>query len=91
MKSACEALTLCPWQVKLYFMIPPIQKMDPAALSTLKACEHLALSSNTIDKIANLGGLENLRILSVGRNNIKKLENMDALADRLEVFPAPAV
>lgn len=71
-------------QVKLYFMIPPIQKMDPAALSTLKACEHLALSSNTIDKIANLGGLENLRILSVGRNNIKKLENMDAISDRLE-------
>jgi len=71
-------------QVKLYFMIPPIQKMDPAALSTLKACEHLALSSNSIDKIANLSGMENLKILSVGRNNIKKLENMDAIADRLE-------
>ena len=66
-------------------MIPPISKMDPAALSSLKSCEHLALSSNSIDKIANLGGLENLRILSVGRNNIKKLENMDAIAERLEV------
>jgi len=26
-------------QVKLYFMIPPIAKMDGAALSTLIACE----------------------------------------------------
>lgn len=71
-------------QVKLYFMIPPISKMDPAALCTLKACEHLALSSNNIDKIGNLGGMESLRILSIGRNNIKKLENMDAIADKLE-------
>lgn len=71
-------------QVKLYFMIPPIAKMDPAALSTLKACEHLALSTNAIDKIANLSGMENLKILSIGRNNIKKLENMDAISDRLE-------
>lgn len=71
-------------QVKLYFMIPPIQKMDPAALSTLKGCEHLALSSNSIDKIANLSGMDKLRILSVGRNNIRKLENLDAIADRLE-------
>jgi len=71
-------------QVKLYFMIPPIQKMDPAALSTLKGCEHLALSSNSIDKIANLSGMDKLRILSIGRNNIRKLENLDAISDRLE-------
>jgi len=71
-------------QVKLYFMIPPITKMDGAALSTLTACEHLALSTNNIDKIANLSGMENLRILSLGRNNIKKLENLDGLGGRLE-------
>lgn len=71
-------------QVKLYFMIPPIKKMDPVALSTLKNCEHLALSSNSIEKIDNLSGMPSLRILSVGRNNIKKLDNMDALADKLE-------
>jgi len=65
-------------------MIPPIAKMDAAALSTLKACEHLAMSSNSIDKIGNLSSLENLKILSIGRNNIKKLENMDAIADRLQ-------
>merc|ERR1711998_411538 len=65
--------------VKLYGMYPPITKIDPAALSTLKACEQLGLSSNNIDKIRNLAGMENLKILSLGRNLIKKLDNMDGL------------
>jgi len=71
-------------QVKLYFMKPPITKLDAAALSVLKSCEHLALSSNSIDKMVNLGALENLQILSMGRNNIKKLEHLEAIGDHLE-------
>jgi len=71
-------------QVKLYFMIPPVTKMDGAALCTLTACEHLAMSTNNIDKIANLSGMENLKILSLGRNSIKKLENLDGIGGRLE-------
>merc|ERR1712166_354218 len=59
--------------VKLYGQLPPITKMDPAALS-----------SNNIDKIGNLAGMEKLVILSLGRNNIKKLENLDGLGARLE-------
>merc|ERR1711865_183237 len=70
--------------VRLYGMLPPITKMDPAALSTLKECKHLALSSNNIDKIGNLAAMDQLRILSIGRNNIKKLENLDGLGARLE-------
>jgi len=70
--------------VKLYGMYPPIAKIDPAALSTLKACEQLGLSSNNIDKIGNLAGMENLKILSLGRNLIKKLDNMDGLGNKLE-------
>lgn len=70
--------------VKLYFMKPPITKLDAAALSTLKECRHLALSSNNITSMVNLGALENLEILSMGRNNIKKLEHLDAVADHLE-------
>merc|ERR1712188_204281 len=70
--------------VKLYGMYPPITKIDPAALSMLKACEHLALSSNNIDKIGNLAGTENLKILSLGRNLIKKLDNLDGLGNKLE-------
>merc|ERR1711934_13763 len=73
----------CP-HVKLYGMFPPITKIDPAALSTLKACEQLSLSSNNIDKVGNLAGMESLKILSLGRNLIKKLDNMDGLGNKLE-------
>uniref|UniRef100_A0A8D0G7Q6 Dynein light chain n=1 Tax=Sphenodon punctatus TaxID=8508 RepID=A0A8D0G7Q6_SPHPU len=57
-------------EVKLYAQIPPIEKMD-ASLST-----KLSLSTNCIEKIANLNGLKNLRILSLGRNNIKNLNGL---------------
>lgn len=70
--------------VKLYFQAPPIAKLDAAALASLKACEHLALSTNSIEKMVNLSGMENLKILSIGRNKIKKLEQLDAISDRLE-------
>merc|ERR1711865_151052 len=42
--------------VKLYFQVPSIAKLDAAALASLKACEHLALSSNAIEKMVNLSG-----------------------------------
>jgi len=70
--------------VKLYFMKPPITKLDTSALSVLTECYHLALSSNSIDKMVNLGTLEKLEILSLGRNNIKRFEHLDAIADHLE-------
>eukprot|EP00761_Pharyngomonas_kirbyi_P013086 gb/GECH01013113.1/.p1 GENE.gb/GECH01013113.1/~~gb/GECH01013113.1/.p1 ORF type:complete len:192 (+),score=48.22 gb/GECH01013113.1/:1-576(+) len=69
--------------VRLYGQLPPIEKMD-SALSQLKECKQLSLSTNAIDKIGNLQGLDSLEILSLGRNNIKKLENLDAVAGTLE-------
>ena len=45
---------------------------------------HLALSTNNIEKITNLAGLDSLQILSLGRNQIKKLENLDPLAETLQ-------
>ncbi|MBN3276682.1 DNAL1 protein, partial [Polyodon spathula] len=69
--------------VKLYGQIPPIEKMD-ASLSTLVNCEKLSLSTNCIEKIANLNGLKNLRILSLGRNNIKNLNGLEAVGETLE-------
>lgn len=58
--------------VKLYCQQPPIAKMD-AALNSLVNCERLALSTNTIDRIISLSGLSKLKILSLGRNAIKKV------------------
>jgi dynein light chain 1 len=69
-------------RVELYAQIPPIEKMD-ASLSTLTACERLSLSTNCIEKIANLNGLKNLKILSLGRNNIKSLTGLEAVGDSL--------
>ncbi|XP_062863603.1 dynein axonemal light chain 1 [Trichomycterus rosablanca] len=69
--------------VKLYSQVPPIEKMD-ASLSTLINCEKLSLSTNCIEKIANLNGLKNLKILSLGRNNIKNLNGLEAVGDTLE-------
>ncbi|XP_060795467.1 dynein axonemal light chain 1-like [Neoarius graeffei] len=70
-------------EVKLYGQIPPIEKMD-ASLSTLTNCEKLSLSTNCIEKIANLNALKNLKILSLSRNNIKNLNGLDPVGDTLE-------
>mmetsp|Transcript_10242 Transcript_10242/g.29275 ORF Transcript_10242/g.29275 Transcript_10242/m.29275 type:complete len:199 (-) Transcript_10242:103-699(-) len=70
-------------KVELFGIYPPIEKMD-ATLSTLKACKHLALSTNNIEKISSLSGMDSLTILSLGRNQIKKIENLDGVADTLE-------
>ncbi|KAL5006499.1 hypothetical protein ScPMuIL_015305 [Solemya velum] len=69
--------------VKLNGILPPVDKMD-ASLSTLACCEQLSLSTNNIEKIANLNGLKNLKILSLGRNNIKSLTGLEAVGDTLQ-------
>ena len=45
---------------------------------------YLSLSSNNIDKISSLSGMEKLKVLSLGRNLIKKIENLDGVVDTLE-------
>jgi len=60
-----------------------IKKMD-ASLQSLKKCKHLRLSTNSIDKISNLHGLDSLEILSMGRNQIKKLEGLEPVQDTLK-------
>ncbi|XP_041974022.1 dynein axonemal light chain 1-like [Aricia agestis] len=69
--------------VELQFQWPPIEKMD-GALSSLTACEKLSLSSNMIDKIAGIAGMRNLKILSLGRNNIKSLAGIETVSESLE-------
>merc|ERR1719263_2776189 len=64
-------------------MKPLITKMDNA-LSTLKKCKHLRMSSNAIGKIEGLAGMDALQILSLGRNAIKKIEGLNEVSDTLE-------
>ncbi|XP_024155556.1 dynein light chain 1, axonemal isoform X1 [Oryzias melastigma] len=70
-------------EIKLFGQVPPIEKLDDS-LSTLINCEKLSLSTNRIEKITNLSGLKNLKILSLGRNNIKTLVGLEPLQDTLE-------
>ena len=44
----------------------------------------LSLSTNSIEKITSLSGMENLRILALCRNQIKKIDNLDSVAETLE-------
>jgi dynein light chain 1 len=70
-------------RVKLCCLMPPINKMDPGALNTLTNCEWLSLSTNAIDKMTRLE-LPNLKILSLARNRIKKIDGLQAVAGTLE-------
>jgi len=43
----------------------------------------LSLSTNAIEKIANLNGLKHLKILCLSRNNIKNLNGLEAIGESL--------
>ncbi|GAB5573010.1 dynein axonemal light chain 1 [Prionailurus iriomotensis] len=60
-------------EIKLYAQIPPIEKMD-ASLSTLANCEKLSLSTNCIEKIANLNGLIKLENIVFRKKQHKELK-----------------
>jgi dynein light chain 1 len=70
-------------RVELTGICPPMDKMD-SSLGTLRSCRHLALSTNNLEKIGNLSGLERLEVLSLGRNCLKKLENLEGVAGSLQ-------
>ncbi|GFR04014.1 dynein light chain 1, axonemal [Trichonephila clavata] len=69
--------------IKLNGWIPSIDKLD-ASLATLTNCEKLSLSTNMIDKLTNLNTLSKVKILSVGRNNLKSLNGIEGISETLE-------
>ena len=70
-------------EVKLMCQIPPIDKMDDS-LNQLEACQRLSLSTNAIERMIALPKLKNLRILSLGRNNIKRIMALEDVGATLE-------
>lgn len=62
---------------------PPIQVMD-GILKDCSCCEKLSLSTNNIDRIQNLSETMPLKILSLGRNAIRKLDGIQPVAGTLE-------
>jgi dynein light chain 1 len=65
--------------IRIYFMIPPIEKMDAPTLNTLAKVKRLSMSSNAIDKMINLPNLRNIEILSLGRNMIRKIAGLEEI------------
>jgi dynein light chain 1 len=63
-------------KIQLFCQIPPITKLDNS-LNTLKNCEWLSLSTNSIDRLIPLVGMKKLRILAIGRNQLKKIEKLE--------------
>ena len=53
--------------VRINGIFPPIEKMD-ASLSTLVNVERLAISTNMIEKIANLNGLSKSSLLETDKS-----------------------
>ncbi|CAB0032385.1 unnamed protein product [Trichogramma brassicae] len=70
-------------EVSLNFQWPPIERMDNS-LAALSSCEKLSLSTNMIEKISGIGSLKRLKILSIGRNQIKGFSGLEALGETLE-------
>lgn len=70
-------------EVKLICQIPPVDKMDDS-LNQLEACQKLSLSTNAIERMIALPKLKNLRILSLARNNIKRIMALEDVGQTLE-------
>ena len=69
--------------IKLNFTIPPIDKLDAQIIQTLTNCRQLSLSTNCIEKMVPITGLKNLRILSLGRNQIKRIYGLEEVGKNL--------
>eukprot|EP00494_Astrolonche_serrata_P011488 UN11573 len=80
-----EGRTLKRKTVKIICQIPSIKVMDARVLNNLSSCEQLSMSTNQIEKISALK-LPNLKILSLSRNNIRRLQNLDGLENLQELW-----
>ena len=63
-------------EVKLIALRPPIDRMDEN-LNQFENCVKLSLSSNQIERFVALPKLRQLKILSLGRNNIKRIISLE--------------
>ena len=75
-QEATEVLLMC--------QLPnPIEKLDNE-INQFENCEKLSLSTNAIIQIVPMQRLKNLKILSLARNNIKRIQNLEDVAATLE-------
>ena len=71
-------------EVSLICQLPnQIERLDNE-INQFENCEKLSLSTNAIGQIVQMPRLKNLKILSLSRNNIRKIANLDDVAATLE-------
>lgn len=70
-------------EVKLIAKRPPIDRMDEN-LNQFENCVKLSLSTNAIERFIALPKLRNLKVLSLGRNNIKRIISLEEIGQTLE-------
>ena len=71
-------------EVNLTCMLPnQIEKLDNE-INQFENCEILRLSTNAISQIVPMQRLKNLKILSLARNNIRRINNLEDVAATLE-------
>jgi dynein light chain 1 len=75
-KDKWQQLAETATNIYLCFQSPPTAKLDIKALGLLAKCQKLSLSTNMIDRMVNLMEMSKLRVLSLGRNNIKKIKKL---------------
>lgn len=64
-------------------MPQPLERLDNE-INQFENCEKLSLSTNAIIQIVPMQRLKNLKILSLARNNIKRIQNLEDVAATLE-------
>ena len=70
--------------INLMCQLPtPIDRLDES-INLLENCEKLCLSTNAIERFVPMPKVVNLRILSICRNSLKRIQYLDGLANTLE-------
>ena len=69
--------------VALYCQLPPMDKMGEE-LNQFESCIKMSLSTNAIERMTALPKLKNIKILSLARNNIKRIMALDEIGQSLE-------
>lgn len=70
-------------EVKLIALRPPMERMDEN-LNQFENCTKLSLSTNNIDRFIALPKLRNLKVLSLGRNQIRRIISLEEIGQTLE-------
>lgn len=72
-------------KIKFMGCIPPIKVMDQRILNQFKAAYQISLSTNIIERFGVLN-LDNLKILSLARNSIRRFERLEGVPNLEELW-----